>query len=70
MCWAIWLCRNDVVFHRTNSNPYLQVILRGIHWVRSWSQLSEEEAMKAIKNNCQRLEATTMKVLYQVWVEL
>jgi len=61
MCWAIWLYRNDVVFHRTNSNPYLKVILRGIHRVRSWSQLSEEEAMKAIKNNCQRLEATTMK---------
>ena len=70
MCWAIWLCQNDVVFHRTNSNSYLQVIFRGIYWTRFWSQLSEEEVMKAIKKQLSAARGNYFEVLYQVWVEL
>ena len=42
-------------------DSYLQVIFRGIYWARFWLQLSEEEVMKAIKNNCQQLEATILE---------
>jgi hypothetical protein len=29
LCWALWLCRNDVVFQRSIPNSFAQVIFRG-----------------------------------------
>ena len=60
MCCAIWLCQNDIVFHQSNSNSYLQVIFGGAYWARFWSLLSEEEARTDLRENCQRLEAMVM----------
>ena len=60
--WAIWLCRNDIVFHRSNSNSYMQVIFRGTYWARFWSLLPEEEARTDLRENCQRLEAMMMEL--------
>ena len=34
LCWALWLNRNDTVFDKKNSNSPLQVIYRGIYWIR------------------------------------
>jgi len=60
--WPIWLCQNDIVFHRSNSNSYIQVIFRGTYWARFWSLLSEEEAMADLRENCWRLEAMVMEL--------
>jgi hypothetical protein len=30
-CWAIWISRNDIVFHKSHSLSILQVIFRGTH---------------------------------------
>jgi hypothetical protein len=36
-CWAIWLSRNDIVFDKTPTKTFLQVLFRGTHWLRFWS---------------------------------
>ena len=61
ICWALWLCRNEVVFQKRYPNSFLQVIFRGTYWARLWSQLSEEETMKALMNLCQRLEGVVLE---------
>lgn len=53
MCWAIWLCRNDVVFNWKLPNSYMQVIFRGTHWTRLWSQVTKEEEKNLLRSNCQ-----------------
>jgi hypothetical protein len=37
-CWAMWICRNELVFHRAKSKSILQVFLETF-WIRSWSIL-------------------------------
>jgi len=61
ICWALWLCRNEAVFQKRYPNSFLQVIFRGTYWARLWSQLSEEETMKALMNLCQRLEGVVLE---------
>jgi hypothetical protein len=29
--WAIWICRNDVIFNKMKTNSILQVIFRGAY---------------------------------------
>lgn len=38
-CWAIWLCRNDIVFNRKNLTSPMQVLYSCTHWLRTWSTL-------------------------------
>jgi hypothetical protein len=60
MCWALWLCRNDVVFQRSKPNYCLQVIFRGTYWIRSWALLSKEKEKDELKGGCRRLEIVCM----------
>ena len=46
VCWAIWRCRNDVIFNKIKVNSILQVIFRGTYWLRFWSQLQRDEQAK------------------------
>jgi hypothetical protein len=39
VCWAIWRCRNDIIFHKVKYHSILQVIFRGTYWLRFWAQL-------------------------------
>ena len=39
ICWAIWRCRNDIIFNKIKVNSILQVIFRGTYWFRFWAQL-------------------------------
>ena len=39
VCWAIWRCRNDIIFNKIKVNSILQVIFRGTYWLRFWAQL-------------------------------
>ena len=57
-----WLSRNDVVFNRKHPNSYMQVIFRGAHWARSWSQLSKEEEKVCMMNNCRGIEGLVMEL--------
>jgi hypothetical protein len=44
--WAIWKCRNDIIFKKVKFNSLLQVIFRGAHWLRFWAQLQHKEQAK------------------------
>jgi RsiW-degrading membrane proteinase PrsW (M82 family) len=44
--WAIWRCRNDVIFNDLKTNSIMQVIFRGAYWLRSWSQFQHDEQAK------------------------
>ncbi len=34
ICWAIWLSRNNIVFDKSPSFSYMQVIFRATHWLQ------------------------------------
>jgi hypothetical protein len=37
LCWTIWVTRNEVVFDRCRPKTFLQVLFRGMHWLRQWA---------------------------------
>ena len=45
-CWAIWRCRNDIVFDKIKINSTLQVIFSGAYWLRFWAQLQRNNQVK------------------------
>jgi hypothetical protein len=61
-CWAIWNSQNDVIFKNSITNSPLQVIFRGIFWIRCWSILSKEEEKTILKESCQQLKITVMEI--------
>jgi hypothetical protein len=60
LLWAMWICRNDVVFNGSNFNSYLQVIFRGTYWARQWSLLLKEDERDVMKEGCKLLETSVM----------
>ncbi len=59
--WALWLCRNNVVFDKSSSITYMQVIFRATYWLRLWAQLQRSnENGEFIKVACQKLETMVM----------
>ena len=44
LMWAIWNCRNDLVFNMTTCIHFLQVIFRATALIRSWLLLTLTEA--------------------------
>ena len=55
VCWAIWRCRNDLIFNKIKVNSVLQVISRGTYWFHFWVQLQREEHAKNTFSSLSRL---------------
>ena len=53
--WAIWNCRNDIVFNKKSSSHYMQVINMAIHWIRLWSYLLPPDQRGLMEAGCTRL---------------
>ena len=34
LCWAIWKCRNDIIFNKTKYSLFMQTVFRGTYWLR------------------------------------
>jgi hypothetical protein len=64
-CWAIWISRNDIVFHKSHSISILQVMFRGTHWIRSWAILSKEDGRIILKEACRRVEIVMMEIFHK-----
>jgi hypothetical protein len=63
ICWALWLSRNDMVFDKSPSISYLQVIFRATYWLQCWAQLQKcEDDGELMKIACRRLETTVMQL--------
>jgi hypothetical protein len=67
-CWAIWRCRNDIIFHKIELNSILQVFFRGTYWLRFWAQLQRsEQAKDTISLISRNLETTALEMVKGGW---
>ena len=63
MFWAIWGCRNDVVFNKMKSNSIMQIIFRGAYWLRYWAQLQRDETAKDVLSKIsKKLEVIALEI--------
>ena len=63
MCWAIWLSRNDVVFDKSPTKTYLQILYRGTQWLRFWTQLQRcDEDKETVQKAYQIIEVLVMQL--------
>ena len=53
--WAIWNCRNDIVFNNSRGNPFLQVIHMATYWIQMWSLLLPADQRGHMDSGCTRL---------------
>jgi hypothetical protein len=67
ICWAIWRCRNDIIFHKIKLNSILQVIFRGTYWLRFWAQLQHSEQAKDAISLIKNLETTALEMVKGGW---
>jgi hypothetical protein len=55
LVWAIWNCRNDIIFNRATCVQFLQVINKTTYWINMWSYLLPEDQRVFIDIGCTRL---------------
>jgi hypothetical protein len=68
ICWAIWKCKNDIVFKKSKFNSILQVIFRGAYWLHFWAQLQRMEQTKDILIAMSRkLEVIALQFANEGW---
>jgi hypothetical protein len=68
LCWAIWRCRNDVIFRKLKTNSTMQVIFRGAYSLRSWAQLQRaEQAKDTLTLMSKKLEIITLEISNKGW---
>jgi hypothetical protein len=68
LCWAIWRCRNDVVFEKIKINSILQVIFRGAYWLRFWAQLQRNNQAKDLLSMMRKkLEVVALEQVNGGW---
>jgi hypothetical protein len=68
VCWAIWKCRNDIVFKKMKFNLILQVIFRTAYWLRFWAQLQRKKQAKDILiAMSRRLEVIALQFANEGW---
>jgi hypothetical protein len=65
LIWALWNCRNDMVFNKTGTAHFLQVIRMATHWTREWSCLSPEAQRVHMDFGCNRLEMVARAIYNQ-----
>jgi RsiW-degrading membrane proteinase PrsW (M82 family) len=71
LCWAIWRCRNDVIFKKLKTNSIMQVIFRGAYWLHSWAQLQrDEQAKDTLTLLSKKLEVIALEISNTGWKHL
>ena len=64
--WAIWNCRNDVVFNRAATPIFLQVIHKATSWIHMWSYLLPVEQRGPMDIGWNRMMAVVWAIFNQV----
>jgi hypothetical protein len=65
LVWAIWNCRNDIIFNNANCSHFLQVINRISHWINTWTLLLPEDQRGYMDSGCTRLMAVVQTIFNQ-----
>jgi hypothetical protein len=65
LMWAIWNCRNDMVFNKSTNSHFLQVIRMITHWIHEWSYLLPESQRAHMDSGCTRLETVAQDIYNQ-----
>jgi hypothetical protein len=69
LLWAIWLTRNEVVFDKYKPKSFLQVLLRGTHWLRQWVKLQRHDDRKdQMIFVAQHLETSALEFFWFKWL--
>ena len=63
--WAIWNCRNDVVFNKSVNTNFLQVLHRVAYWINMWSFLLPVDQRGSMDTGCTRLMAVVRAIYNQ-----
>lgn len=61
-CWAIWNHRNDIIFNRSRTPHFLEVIFKVTHWIRLWALLVPVHQRAALDTGCSRLEMVSRDI--------
>jgi hypothetical protein len=64
ICWAIWRCRNDIVFDQKVVPSSSQVIYLDIHWLCIWTVLQKPGTRDTVLATCQRLEQVLQECFF------
>jgi hypothetical protein len=71
LCWAIWRCRNNVIFNKLKTNSIMHVIFREAYWLRSWSQFQcDEQAQDTLIMLSKKLEVVALDFSNRGWKHL
>lgn len=62
LLWAIWNCRNDLVFNRTTHTHFLQVIFRATTLICMWSLLTPTDARECTVTGSIRWETVAQTI--------
>ena len=65
--WAIWNCRNDIVFNKVGNAHFLQVIHRATYWIHMWSFLLPAHQRELMDQGCTRLMAVVRAIYRCGW---
>jgi hypothetical protein len=65
LIWAIWNCRNDVIFNKASNAQFLQVIHKVTSWINAWSLLLPEDQRAHMDTGCSRLMAVVRAIFNQ-----
>jgi hypothetical protein len=63
--WAIWNCRNDIIFNKTTPFHYLQVINKTTYWIHMWSFLLPVERRGLMDSACTRMTMVVRAIFCQ-----
>ena len=60
--WAIWNCRNDIVFNKIQTPHFLQVVLKATYWIQQWSLLLPVAQRDHMHSGCTRMMAVVRAI--------
>ena len=68
LCWAIWRCRNDIVFNKTKYSSFMQTTFRVTYWLRLWAQLQHKDTIKVMFRRASlALEVVALEIANYGW---
>jgi len=67
LCWAIWRCRNDIIFNKTKYSSFIRYF-QETYWLRLWVHLQHEDMTNVLfRRMSLDLETVAMKIANRGW---